>query len=83
MLEHLSIKGYMSFKETEIALKRINVFVGANGAGKSNFVKLFNMLRLMLTNDFRSYVGKMGGADRFLYNGMKNTRRNRTLTMRV
>ena len=74
MLEHIYIEGFMSFKKTDISLKRVNVLIGANGSGKSNFVRLFNFLRqMMTTKDFNFYVGKMGGTNRFFHNGVKNT----------
>ena len=73
MLEVIDIEGFMSFKKTCVPLKRINVLIGANGSGKSNFVQLFNFLRQMTTKDFPIHVGRMGGTDRFFHNGVKNT----------
>ena len=75
MLEVIDIEGFMSFKKTCVPLKRINVLIGANGSGKSNFVQLFNFLRQMTTKDFPIHVGRMGGTDRFFHNGLENTRR--------
>ena len=74
MLEVIDIEGFMSFKKTRISLERVNILIGANGSGKSNFVRLFNFLRQMTTKDFRAYVGNMGGTNRFFHNGRKNTK---------
>ncbi len=40
-LNRLILKGYKSIKQTEIELNNLNVFIGANGAGKSNFISFF------------------------------------------
>lgn len=47
-LKSLSIAGFRSIRELQaFPLRRLNVLVGANGAGKSNFVEFFRMLRAM------------------------------------
>ena len=42
MLKQITIKGYKSIKEAEIELGNINILIGANGAGKSNFISFLN-----------------------------------------
>jgi predicted ATPase len=41
MLQKIQIKGYKSIKELELELKPINILIGANGVGKSNFVSFY------------------------------------------
>ena len=48
--------------------------IGGNGAGKSNLVDLFSMLRAMVDEDFSNFVTRRGGPDDFLFNGPKQTR---------
>lgn len=44
MLKRLSIRGFKSIRELEdFELRNLNVLIGANGAGKSNFIALFQM----------------------------------------
>ncbi|MCV3465252.1 AAA family ATPase, partial [Campylobacter lari] len=42
MLNNITIKGYKSIKDlSEFELKNLNILIGANGAGKSNFISVF------------------------------------------
>ena len=73
-LDKLTIKGFKSIKSLEdFELKNLNVLIGANGAGKSNFVELFRVLRAMFNENFANYIQKHGGADGFMFNGPKVT----------
>ena len=72
-ISRIVIKGFKSIKECEVDLKNINVLIGANGAGKSNFISAFEMLQKVLSRDLTFYTGKKGGAGTLLYNGRKVT----------
>lgn len=73
-LDKLTIKGFKSIRELEdFELRKLNILIGANGAGKSNFIELFRMLRTMMDQNLNYYVMKQGGADDFLFNGPKVT----------
>ena len=70
----LSIAGFKSIRALEnLELKNLNVLVGANGAGKSNFIQVFRMLMAMAQKNFQKFVLENGGADSFLHNGPKVT----------
>lgn len=59
--DHISrivIKGYKSIKECDLGLNSINVLIGSNGAGKSNFVSAFSLLQAMLDGELSSYAAK-------------------------
>lgn len=71
-LSRIAIKGFKSIKECDIELKNINVLIGSNGAGKSNFISAFEMLQKILEQELSLYVGKKG-ANSLLYNGSKFT----------
>ncbi len=51
----------------------MNILIGANGSGKSNFISLFDLLNQMVGGNFRVSVQRAGGADTFLYFGQKVT----------
>ena len=73
-LDKLTIKEFKSISNLEaFELKELNVLIGGNGAGKSNFVEVFVLLREMLKDNLNGYVIKHGGADSFLFNGPKQT----------
>lgn len=70
----LTIRGYKSIKELKkFKLENLNVLIGANGAGKSNFISLFKFLNQIAEGRLQIYVQKSGGANNFLYHGNKIT----------
>ena len=74
-IERLTIKGFKSIREiVDFPLGDVNIVVGANGAGKSNFVQIFRMVRAMIRKDFQNFIASHGGAAAFLHNGLKETK---------
>jgi predicted ATPase len=71
MLEKIQIKGYKSIQEMNLKLTPLNVLIGANGVGKSNFISFFKLLRWMLQNpgQLQVFIGKSGGANALLFDG--------------
>jgi predicted ATPase len=73
-LSKVTIQGYKSIKNlSALDLKPLNVLVGANGSGKSNFISFFSMLNHMIAGRLQQYVTKGGQASSFLYQGQKKT----------
>lgn len=72
-LDKLTIKGFKSIRKIKnFELKGLNVFIGGNGAGKSNFVEFFRMISSMMKKDgLKEYVA--GNADTYLFGGPKET----------
>ncbi|MEO8361209.1 MAG: AAA family ATPase [Vicinamibacteria bacterium] len=76
MIDTITVKGFKSIASVEkLPLKAINVIVGANGSGKSNFIGVFSFIRALREGSLRNYVAKAGGANRVLHFGSKHTRR--------
>ncbi len=71
MLKHISIKGFKSIKELDLDLSPINVLIGANGSGKSNFISFFKLLNRMMQSqgELQFFIGQSGGANSFLFDG--------------
>lgn len=58
IVKSLSVSGYKSIKElTNFELRNLNVLIGANGAGKSNFISLFRLLNEIDTQDDLLHFG--------------------------
>lgn len=73
-VESLTIMGYKSIHELDdFKLKRLNVLIGANGAGKSNFISFFRLLAEMVEGNLQIYVQTQGGPDALLYFGRNFT----------
>jgi len=74
-LHQITVKSFKSIRElTDFKLEKLNVLVGANGAGKSNLVDFFRMLRTMADGGLPAFVTNSGGADGFFFNGPKETK---------
>ncbi len=74
-LQTLTIKGYKSIRSIEkLELREINIVIGQNGAGKSNFVSLFRFLARLAREELQNYTVKQGGINKILYFGSKITK---------
>lgn len=73
-ISSLSVNGYKSIRElSHFEFQSLNILIGANGAGKSNFISLFRMLNAMYEQQLQIYVQKQGGPDALLHFGRKET----------
>ena len=73
-LDKLTIKGFKSIKSLEdFELTNLNIFIGGNGAGKSNLIDFFRMLRSMMDGNLNDYIREGGGISDLLFNGRKVT----------
>jgi len=75
-LARLSVRGFKSIRELDdFELMNLNVLIGANGAGKSNFISLFRMLAEVLDQRLQLFVKSEDGPDTLLFGGRKRTQR--------
>ena len=76
-IESIHIRGFRSLRDVELsALPEAVVLIGANGAGKSNFIRFFEMLSWMLrSRRLGDFIERQGGADDQLYRGNRITPR--------
>lgn len=71
---NLTIAGFKSIRELrDFELRNLNVLIGANGAGKSNFIGLFRMLAEIYEGRFQLYVQQQGGPDALMHFSRKMT----------
>lgn len=72
-LSKLVLTGYKSIAQCNLELGSLNVLIGANGAGKSNFIGFFRLINRMLDQQLQVYVSEAGGPDAVLHFGRKKT----------
>ena len=65
------IENYKSIKDLSLPLNRLNVLIGSNGAGKSNFISFFELTKAIYEQRFGSYTLSKGGIDNLLRQGRK------------
>jgi predicted ATPase len=74
-IKKLTIEGFKSIRKLEdFELRSLNVLIGANGAGKSNFVGFFRLLKELIEQRLQIALSTIeGGADACLYLGPQVT----------
>jgi predicted ATPase len=73
-MDYIEIEGYKSIKELKIKLEPINILIGANGSGKSNFISFFEFLDRLYNKKLQEYVGLKGGdINKFIHKGIENS----------
>jgi len=65
-ITNITVSNFKSFKQLDLALGRFNVVIGANAAGKSNFVEIFKFLRDLEQNGLEDAVFMHGGQSSLL-----------------
>lgn len=74
-LNKLTIRGFKSIETlVNFKLDDLNILIGANGSGKSNFVSFFRVLRAMADQSFQAFILKRAPADGYFYNGVSFTK---------
>jgi len=72
MIKKIKIKGFKSIRELELNLEPINILIGANGVGKSNFISFFKLVNNIYEQRLGNYSLR-AGVDNLLHYGLKNT----------
>ncbi|MBF0461854.1 MAG: AAA family ATPase [Magnetococcales bacterium] len=69
----LTVSGFKSIRRLQhLNLSGLDVLIGANGAGKSNFIALFRLLNEIYEQRLQLFVQQQGGPDMLLHFG-RNT----------
>ena len=71
MIENVIIKNFKSIRDLKLPLTNLNVLIGSNGVGKSNFISFFEMAKAIFEQRFGSYTLEKGGINNLLYRGRK------------
>ena len=74
-IESIKIRGFRSLADFEMSgMPQATVLIGANGSGKSNFMRFLDMLSWMLkARRLQEHVQRQGGADDQLFGGSATT----------
>ena len=68
-LGRIFLRGFKSIRELDLKMHPINILIGANGSGKSNFISLFTFLKSLCEGKLQSHLEKQGFASSFFHFG--------------
>lgn len=71
MIERIIIENFKSICKLDLELKPINILIGANGAGKSNFIGFFKLTNRVYEHKLERHIGN--NIDSFLRFGRKES----------
>jgi predicted ATPase len=63
VIEKIRVKNFRSFKDLELNLGALNIVIGANASGKSNFVQIFKFLRDITIHGLENAISLQGGIE--------------------
>jgi predicted ATPase len=63
-LSRIVLKGFKSIAKCDLQLYKLNVLIGANGAGKSNFIGFFSMMQQLLDRNLQRILLDMEDRDK-------------------
>lgn len=72
MLQEIKIEGFKSIKAMDLELSPINILIGSNGVGKSNFISFFKLVNNIYEQRLQRYSMR-SGVDNLLHYGRKTT----------
>jgi len=76
MINALRIFNYKSFKDIKLKLKPLNILIGPNGCGKSNFIDIFSLLGSGAKGELLTAINSRGGFDTVRFKGKSKTDNN-------
>lgn len=63
LITNIEVENFKSFKKFNLNLNDLNIIIGENATGKSNFVEIFEFLRDIITRDFKEAIRIHGGLE--------------------
>lgn len=72
-LDRMRIRGFKSIRDQTVELRPLNVLIGANGSGKSNFIGVFRLLNRIVEGELQLFVAQER-VDQLLHHGRKVTK---------
>lgn len=69
-IKTVSIENFKSIRECKsFELNDINILIGSNGVGKTNFISFFTLLKKIADSNLQDYIAEHAGANNLLYFG--------------
>lgn len=71
MIKHIKVSNLLSFGPNglDLELQNLNVLIGANGSGKSNFLEILDLIRAIPSDDSLAPIRQGGGPTEWIWKG--------------
>lgn len=79
-IKKLHLTNFKSFKNLDIDFNNLNVIIGANASGKSNFVNIFKFIKEIESDGLEDAVSMMGGKE-YLLNAQIGTKQPLSISL--
>ncbi len=73
MIHEVHIENFKSIRKQTVGLNPLNVLIGSNGSGKSNFISLFRLLERLADGQLEDYIFQSGGINSLLFGGYERS----------
>jgi len=73
MIQSIKIANFKSIYRADVQLNNLNILIGQNGAGKSNFISFFKFLERLSEQQLAQYIFQSGGINSFLHKGFEES----------
>ena len=70
----LNVENFLSFQKADIRLQALNVLVGPNGSGKTNFLRVFQFIGDVARRDLVPAVDALGGYEAIRFRGHESNK---------
>ena len=71
MIQKIQINNYKSIRSLDLDMKPINILIGSNGSGKSNFIGFFKFLKNIYDRNLQNHIAEEGSSEDILHFGSK------------
>ena len=79
MITDIQINNYKSFSDFKLSLNSLNIIIGSNGSGKSNFIDAIKLLTSGAKGEFVDAIGNRGGIDNIIFKRKNKFNKNKLL----
>ncbi len=62
-IKNVRVQNFKSFETLELQLNRLNILIGANASGKSNFISLLKFIKDIALHGLDNAVSMQGGIE--------------------
>lgn len=68
-ITEIHIQNFKSLRDVQLNMRPLNILIGENNSGKSNFLSFFEMMRYAADENLNDYINTLGGFSEVVWRG--------------